>query len=63
MTGIQSLLVRIYGYSNENKQPWGIVKVVGESEEHHFHNRGELLDKILEITTAGETDLLEKQEQ
>ncbi len=51
MTGIQSLLVRIYGHSNDREQPWGIVKVVGQSEEQHFHNRVELIKLILDITT------------
>lgn len=47
MTGIQSLLVRIYGYDDSKQHPWGIVKVIGESEEHHFHNQNELLKLLL----------------
>jgi len=47
MTGIQSLLVRIYGYDDNKQHPWGIVKVIGKSEEYHFHNRNELLELLL----------------
>ncbi len=47
ITGIQSLLVRIYGYDDSKQHPWGIVKVIGESEERHFHNRNELLELLL----------------
>jgi len=47
MTGIQSLLVRIYGYDDSKQHPWGIVKVIGKSEEYHFHNRNELLKLLL----------------
>ena len=47
MTGIQSLLVRIYGYDDSKQHPWGIVKVIGKSEKYHFHNQNELLKLLL----------------
>ena len=46
-TGIQSSLVRIYGYDDSNQHPWGIVKVIGKPENYHFHNRSELLKLLL----------------
>ncbi|MEE9342995.1 MAG: hypothetical protein V3V12_05145 [Gammaproteobacteria bacterium] len=67
MTGIQSLLVRIYGHADNNEQPWGIVKRVGQSEKRRFHNREELLNILLDYTgikateTPGEQPELNKE--
>jgi len=47
MTGIQSLLVRIYGYDDSHQNPWGIVKIIGQSAEYHFHTRRELLELLI----------------